>query len=361
MTKVVVGMSGGVDSAVTAYLLKKQGYEVIGVTLRTEMSSLCCEIDEARKASREIGIRYYPSNCITEFEERIICPFVDGYIHGNTPNPCVFCNRLIKWEFLLHQADIMGSSYIATGHYAAVVKKSNGRYTVKKALHTDKDQTYMLYRLSQAQLQRTLMPLASLSKAEVREIAKQASLSVSSKKDSQEICFVTNGKHGDFIEEFTGKSFAPGDFVNENGEVLGKHKGLIRYTVGQRKKLGLALGYPAYVKEIRAGENQIVIAGKEALDTNEIFCSDLNYMSISEPEPGDTIDCFVKIRYRGTGYKAKVYIESKDLVRIVFASPVTAPSTGQSAVFYDEEDCVIGGGIITGAGFVREPGVSAIL
>ena len=206
MAKVVVGMSGGVDSAVAALLLKEAGYDVIGVTLRTWVSSdggegRCCEIDDARSAARTIGIPYHVFNCVSDFETKVIKPFTEDYLNGLTPNPCVICNREIKWERLLYHADVLGADYVATGHYAYVARLDNGRYTVRKALHGEKDQTYMLYRLTQEQLARTLMPLGDYSKQEVRDIAERAGLTVASKPDSQEICCVTDGDYADFLEK----------------------------------------------------------------------------------------------------------------------------------------------------------------
>ncbi len=351
--KVIVGLSGGVDSAVTAYLLKMAGYEVIGVTLRTWLStdgkeSRCCEIDDARRIAWKIGMPYYVINCITDFREMITKPFIKDYLNGVTPNPCVLCNQHIKWRKMLEAAHVMNAGYIATGHYAKIVQKENGRYTVKKADHAEKDQTYMLYRLTQEQLKMTLLPLGGLKKAEVRDIAGRAGLPVASKADSQEICFVTDGNYADYIYEYAEEEVkGRGLFIDEDGRELGEHKGIINYTVGQRKGLGLSLGYPVYVKEIRACSNEIVIAGEESLYSNELICGSLNYMSIPDPEIGQEIECNVKIRYHHLGQRARVVVISQNEVKVVFCEAVRAPAPGQSAVFYDSEDCVIGGGIIT--------------
>jgi len=352
MAKVIVGMSGGVDSAVTAYLLKLAGYEVVGVTIRTWMSSdgkesRCCEIDDARKVSWKLGIPYYVSNCISDFREYITKPFIDDYLHGVTPNPCVWCNKYIKWDKMLDSANVMAADYIATGHYASIIKKDNGRYTVQKADFAAKDQTYMLYRLTQDQLARTIMPLGKLSKDEVREIARQAGLPVAEKADSQEICFVTDGNYVDYIEDYA-ETDIPGDglFVDEDGNVLGHHKGIIHYTVGQRKGLGLALGFPAYVKKIDAVNNTVIIGDEKSLYSTELICKDLNFMSIPELKSGERISCNVKVRYHHVGQPAEVLMLDSDKVKISFIDPVRAASPGQSAVFYDEDNCVIGGGII---------------
>ena len=355
MEKVVVGLSGGVDSAVCAYLLKAAGYDVIGITLRTwqaedGIESRCCEIDDARSTANAIGIPFYPVNCTAGFQKKIIDPFICDYLHGLTPNPCVPCNRFIKWEKLLYYAKVTGAAYVATGHYASVVKLENGRYTVKKALHAEKDQTYMLCRLSQEQLAATLMPLGSLSKSEVRKIAQDAGLPVASKRDSQEICFVSDGSYADYIgKSAQGAVPGEGSFVDESGHILGKHKGIIHYTVGQRKGLGIAMGHPVYVKEIRADKNEVVLGDEAALYSKELYCKDVNFMSIEDLCKGERLSCIVKIRYRHGGQSAKiekVQIQGHELIRVVFDEPVRAATPGQTAVFYDEEGCVIGGGTI---------------
>ncbi|MCR5546047.1 MAG: tRNA 2-thiouridine(34) synthase MnmA [Lachnospiraceae bacterium] len=348
MAKIIVGMSGGVDSAVCAYLLKQEGHEVVGVTLRTILSSSeCCEIDDVRKAAWKIGMKYYIQNAISDFESQIINPFIDDYLNGVTPNPCVLCNRCIKWEKLFYYKNIMKADYIATGHYASVVQKENGRYSVKQASHINKDQTYMLYRLSQEQIKNTLMPLGKISKDEVRKIAKEAELPVAEKKDSEDICFVPKGQYAEFVLEHAGERFqGEGNFVDEDGVVLGKHKGIIYYTVGQRKGLGLALGYPAYVKEIHTTENEVVIGKEESLYQKEILCHNLNFLSIEGLKKDEAIPAKVKVRYHHSGQEAKVVMLDEKRAKILFEEPVKAASPGQSAVFYDEENCVIGGGII---------------
>ena len=292
MKKVIIGMSGGVDSAVAAYLLKQAGYDVVGVTLRTwagteGQESRCCEIDDARWTAYTIGIPYYAFNCVSDFESKVVEPFVQDYLCGRTPNPCVVCNREIKWERMLYHANVLQADFVATGHYASVVKLENGRYTVRKAAHAEKDQTYMLYRLTQEQLARTLMPLGEYSKAEVREIAAKAGIEVASKPDSQEICFVTDGDYADFIiNHENGAVPGEGNYVDESGNILGRHKGIIHYTVGQRKGLGVAFGHPMYIKEIRADKNEIVLSDLEQT-CREILCRGMNFMSIPEPEEGE--------------------------------------------------------------------------
>lgn len=353
MAKVIVGMSGGVDSAVAAYLLKQSGHDVVGVTLRTWIGEngeegRCCEIDDARQTAKIIGIPYHAFNCTSDFENKVIKPFIDDYLHGFTPNPCVICNREIKWEKLIYYANVLKADYIATGHYATVKKLDNGRFTVQKAMHAEKDQTYMLYRLTQEQLERTLMPLGGYSKAEVREIASKAGFGVASKPDSQEICFVEDGNYADYIEKNADSPIpGEGNFVDEDGNVLGRHKGIIHYTVGQRKGLGIALGHPAYIKKICVDRNEIVLGNDDVLFNRELICKDANFMSVSPLKKGEKLYCKVKVRYRHAGENAYVEALPDGLIKITFDAPIKYAAPGQSAVFYDENDCVIGGGIIS--------------
>ena len=351
MAKVIVGMSGGVDSAVTAYLLKLAGFEVVGVTLRTWMSadgkeSRCCEIDDARRAAYKIGIPYYALNCIMEFKNTVTDPFIEDYIKGITPNPCVICNRTVKWDKMIYTAGVMNAQYIATGHYANIVKLDNGRYTVGRAAYAGKDQTYMLYRLTQEQLSKTLMPLGNLSKEEVREIARKARIPVAEKADSQEICFVTDGNYAEYVETFAECDIPPeGNFVTEDGTVVGRHKGIIHYTVGQRRGLNIAMGYPVYVKEIRARSNEVVIGPEESLFSKEILVRDPNFLSIAGLSEGEKLRCKIRIRYHHAGQSGTIEKQG-ERIKVVFDEPVRAAAPGQSAVFYDENEYVIGGGII---------------
>ncbi len=340
-------MSGGVDSAVAAYLLKEAGYEVIGMTLRTDdKEGRCCEIDDAHETAWKLKIRYYAPNVIADFRDKVKQPFFNAYIQGKTPNPCIECNRYVKWERILFYADVLGADFVATGHYASAARLENGRYTVRQADSAEKDQTYMLCKLTQDQLARTLMPLGKLSKAEVRGIAEKAGLSVAHKQDSQEICFVTEGSYADYIEKDPNLT-APGEgfFVSEDGKVLGRHRGIIHYTVGQRRGL-IAAGYPVYVKQIRADTNEVVLGDEQSLYSSAIRCDDLNFMSIPEPLPGESFRARVKIRYHHEAVWASILKEAADAVRIVFDDPVRAAAPGQSAVFYDTSGCVIGSGKI---------------
>ena len=354
MAKIVVGLSGGVDSAVAAYLLKQAGHEVVGVTLRTwessdETEGRCCEIDDARSVAGALDIPYHVFNCTLDFSERVIVPFIREYLRGRTPNPCVVCNRTVKWEKMLYAAQILQAEFVATGHYASVIRLPNGRWTVQKALHAEKDQTYMLYRLTQEQLAATRMPLGGLSKTDVRRIAAQAGLPVAAKKDSQEICFIPDGSYAEFIAA-SAEGSLPGEgwFVDEDGNRLGRHRGIIHYTVGQRRGLGLAMGHHVYVKELRPEKNEVVIGDEQSLYTGSVVCEDVCYMSIPGLEEEEVLPCSARIRYRHELQEALLEALCPGRVRVRFRDPVRAPAPGQSAVFYDETGCVIGGGIITG-------------
>ncbi len=348
MAKIIVGMSGGVDSAAAAYLLKESGHEVIGLTLRTWRAAdgtegRCCEIDDARAVARKLGIPFFAFNCTSDFQKHVIAPFMEAYTCGLTPNPCIACNRYVKWDRMLYYAQVLRADFVATGHYAQVVKLENGRYTLKKALHAEKDQTYMLCRLTQQQLAATLLPLGQHTKPQVRRIAAQAGLPVAEKRDSQEICFVPDGSYAAYIER-NAQTPGEGRFVDEAGGILGMHKGVIHYTVGQRRGLGLALGRPMYVKKIRPDTNEIVLGDETSLYRSSLLCGDVNYMSIPDLRTGDRMRCAVKIRYRHPPQAAVLEAVGQNQVRIVFDDPVRAPAPGQAAVFYDENDCVIGGG-----------------
>lgn len=336
-----------------AYLLKEQGYQVIGVTLRTWEAesgaySRCCDISDARKVAMQLEIPFYNVNSLPEFEKHVTQPFIDSYINGLTPNPCVGCNRYVKWERLLAFADEINAEYVATGHYAKIEQLENGRYTVRQASYAEKDQTYMLYQLTQEQLARTLMPLSDMTKDEVRQIAEDIGLVVASKQDSQEICFVLDGGYADYIDSHVDGKLPPqGNFVDEEGNVLGTHKGIINYTVGQRKGLGIAMGYPVYVKRIDAEKNEIVLGTEDSVMQKQVECRELCFMAIDGIQTGESLRANVKIRYHHPASPAVITRVSEDTVRLEFEKPVKAPAPGQSAVFYDDEMNVLGGGIIT--------------
>ena len=350
--KAIVGMSGGVDSAVAAYLMKMAGYDVIGLTLKTWISengekNRCCELDDAQRICDALGIPYYVHPCMDEFDKNVIRPFIDSYLNGKTPNPCIGCNRHIKWDKMMEALGTYHADVVVTGHYASVVTLPNGRLTVKTAEHADKDQTYMLYRLSQEQLKRTVMPLGKLGKDEVRDIAKKAGIPVADKPDSQEICFIPDGDYASYIEEHTEELPGEGNFVDEDGNILGKHKGIIHYTVGQRKGLGIAMGYPVFVNRIDPDTGDVVLGREDSIYRTEITCEDVCFMGIEDLLPGENLNCHVKVRYHHAGEEAVVERTGDDGVRVIFQNPVRFAAPGQSAVFYDDEGCVLGGGIIS--------------
>ncbi len=355
MSKVVVGMSGGVDSSVAAYLLKEQGYDVIGVTMQIwqdeeqamqEENGGCCglsAVDDARRVAAALEIPYYVMNFKKEFKEHVIDYFVEEYQNGRTPNPCIACNRYVKWESLLQRSLSIGAEYIATGHYARVVQLENGRYTLRRSATLAKDQTYALYNLTQDQLKRTLMPVGEYTKEEVRSIAEKINLRIASKPDSQDICFVPDGDYASYIEEEAGVKVPEGNFVLTDGTVLGRHKGITHYTVGQRKGLGLALGYPAFVLEIRPETNEVVIGTKEESMTTQLVARNLNFMSIEDlTEP---LHVFTKIRYNHRGAWCTIEKTGEDEILCTFDEPQRAVTPGQAVVFYDGE-YVLGGGTI---------------
>ena len=361
MAKVVVGMSGGVDSAVAAYLLKQAGYEVIGVMIRTwdsttEKQNKCCEIDDAKDTADMLGIEFHAFNGVSEFKNMVVKPFVCEYMCARTPNPCVECNRYVKFEKLLYFANVLGADYIATGHYAKKVQLPNGRYTVQKSDAAKKDQTYMLYKLTQEQLKRVLFPLGEYDKSQIREIAKEAGIPVAEKKDSQEICFIPDDDYAGFIQKnfnmimnpsLVSNPFEEGDFVDKDGKILGKHHGLIHYTIGQRKGLGIAMGHPVYVCKLNPDKNRVVIGDEEDLMSEKADIRDYNFLSIPDLKMGESINGIVKIRYHHAGEYAEIKKVSDDKLLLTFDKPVKSATPGQSAVFYDDNGCVIGGGIIS--------------
>ena len=355
MSKVVVGMSGGVDSSVAAYLLKEQGYDVIGVTMQIwqdeeqaaqEENGGCCglsAVDDERRVAAALEIPYYVMNFKKEFKENVIDYFVEEYQNGRTPNPCIACNRYVKWESLLQRSLSIGAEYIATGHYARVVQLENGRYTLRRSATLAKDQTYALYNLTQEQLKRTLMPVGKYTKDEVRAIAEKINLRIANKPDSQDICFVPDGDYATYIEEEAGVKVPEGNFVLTDGTVLGRHKGITHYTVGQRKGLGLALGYPAFVLEIRPETNEVVIGTKEESMTTQLRARNLNFMAVEDlTEP---LHVFTKIRYNHKGAWCTIEKTGEDEVLCTFDEPQRAVTPGQAVVFYDGE-YVLGGGTI---------------
>lgn len=354
--KVVVGMSGGVDSSVAAFLLKEQGYDVIGVTMQIwqdeeeavkEEHGGCCgllAVEDARRVAQVLDIPYYVMNFKNEFRRNVMDYFVDEYLAGRTPNPCIACNRYVKWESLLKRSMEIGADYIATGHYARIERLANGRFAIRNSVTARKDQTYALYNLTQDQLSHTLMPVGEYCKDEIREIAVKNDLPVAHKPDSQDICFVPDGDYAGFIEREAGDRVpGPGNFVAVDGTVLGRHKGITHYTIGQRKGLGLAMGHQVFVSEIRPETGEVVIGEAEDVFRSELTCSHINYMSVeglTEPKR-----VFAKIRYAHQGEWCTIEQTKEDTVCCHFEKPVRAVTPGQAVVFYDGE-YILGGGVI---------------
>ncbi len=357
MKKVMVAMSGGVDSSAALAVLN-DNYELIGVTLKLhdgeyeqEGQKTCCsltDIEDAKQVAARFGVMHYVYNFKDLFGEKVIKSFIESYEKGLTPNPCIDCNRYIKFEGLLERAVSLECDYIATGHYARVeYDEEKGRWILKKAIsadgENDKDQSYVLYNLTQEQLSHILFPLGSLKKSEVRELAEKNALVNADKPDSQDICFVPDGNYAAFIEKNTGRKSEPGDVKNTDGKVVGRHNGLINYTIGQRKGLGIAFGRPTYVIGKNTEDNSLIVGSEEELRGKSLIADDLNWISI--PELTEPILCKAKTRYRMKEQPCVVYPEADGRVYVEFSEPQRAITPGQRVVFYDG-DVVIGGGVI---------------
>lgn len=354
--RVMVGMSGGVDSSVAAALLLEKGYDVVGITMqiwpdkgeeRKAVEGGCCSlsaVDDARRVSEKLGIPYYVLNFKDIFENKVIDYFKSEYLKGRTPNPCIACNRYVKFEALLSKALSMGMDYIATGHYARIeYSDEKGRYLLKKSVTALKDQTYALYNLTQYQLSHTLFPVGDFTKDTIRDIASKLGLTVANKPDSQEICFVEENDYGRFISENTAEEIKPGFFTDTSGNILGKHKGIVHYTVGQRKGLGIAFGKPMYVVEIDAANNRVILGEENEVFGNSLVASNINLISIDSIKNGMKVKA--KIRYSAREADAELYEYGSDKIKVNFDTPQRAITPGQSVVFYDG-DLVLGGGEI---------------
>ncbi|MBQ4537227.1 MAG: tRNA 2-thiouridine(34) synthase MnmA [Lachnospiraceae bacterium] len=354
--KVVVGMSGGVDSSVAAFLLKEQGYDVIGVTMQIWQDEAeeeksaeggCCgltAVDDARRVAEKLNIPYYVMNFKQEFKKQVMDYFVAEYLRGHTPNPCIVCNRYVKWEALLKRSLEIGADYIATGHYARIDRLPNGRFAIRNSVTASKDQTYALYSLTQEQLSRTLMPVGEFAKDEIRKIALEAGLPVANKPDSQEICFIPDDDYAGFIEREAGSAVpGPGNFVDKDGKVLGRHKGITHYTIGQRKGLEIAMGRRVFVTEIRPETAEVVLGENEDVFTDRVLCDRVNFMSVADVTEPTRVKA--KIRYNHQGEYCVLEKQADGSVLCRFEKPVRASTPGQAVVFYDGE-YVLGGGTI---------------
>lgn len=353
MEKALIAMSGGVDSSVAAWLMKDAGYECMGATMRlynnqkfNDQESSCCSLDDvedARSVAFRLGMPYYVFNFTEDFEKQVMDKFVTCYECGLTPNPCIDCNRYLKFDLLLRRAITLGCDYIVTGHYAQIRQGENGRYSMYKAADAAKDQTYFLYSLTQEQLAHIQFPLGGLTKAQVRQIAEAQGFINARKHDSQDICFVPDGDYFAFLERYTQKSYAPGDFLDEKGKVVGKHHGAVGYTLGQRKGLGVALGTPVYVCGKDMSANTVTVGPNESLFHKALRANDWNWMPFAELTA--PLRVWAKTRSRMMEQPATVYPEENGYARVEFEEAQRAITPGQAVVLYDG-DQVIGGGTI---------------
>lgn len=353
--KAMIAMSGGVDSSVAAFLMKDAGYDCIGATMKLFQNEdigipkahSCCSLDDvedARSVAYALDIPYYVFNFSDRFQEEVMDKFVRCYENGITPNPCIDCNRYLKFEYLHDRAKELGYDYVVTGHYAQICFDENtGRYLLKKSVDMTKDQSYVLYSMTQHQLAHTQFPLGGMCKTEVREIAEKHGFINAKKHDSQDICFVQNGSYADFIEQYTNKNYPEGDFIDKDRNVLGRHKGIIRYTIGQRKGLGLALKEPMYVMAVNPIDNTVMLGSDSDLFTTTLTARNINLISIDKIN--EPLRVKAKVRYRHQEQWATVTQIDADTIQVVFDEPQRAITKGQAVVLYDD-DIVVGGGTI---------------
>lgn len=353
--KALIAMSGGVDSSVAAFLMKEAGYECIGATMKLYQNEqlnvskdhTCCSLDDvedARNVAISMDIPHYVFNFSERFNEEVIEKFIHAYENGITPNPCIECNRHLKFEYLYNRAKELGYNYVVTGHYAIIeYSEEKERFLLKKAVDPTKDQSYVLYSMTKEQLAHTLFPLGGMSKAKAREIAEAHNFVNAKKHDSQDICFVPEGKYADFIENYTKKEYPSGNFVDTEGNILGEHKGIIRYTVGQRKGLGLSLKQPMYVKNVCPEDNTVILSTNEELFSKSLDANDINLISIDKID--EPIRVKAKVRYKHEEQWATVTQPTPDTIHVEFDEPQRAITKGQAVVLYDG-DIVVGGGTI---------------
>lgn len=337
MARALIALSGGVDSSVAAYLMKKAGYDCVGASLRLLDSA---DTADAKSVAEALNIPFYAFDMRKEFKNEIINEFISAYENGLTPNPCVMCNRYFKFGYLYDKAKELGCDYIVTGHYAKIVEQ-NGEFSLKKSQNSAKDQSYFLYSIRGEMLPKIIFPLEDYSKDEIRKIAADLGFSTASKKDSQDICFIPNGDYAAVIESLTGKDYKKGDFIDLNGKKLGTHSGIIRYTIGQRKGLGIALGKPMFVGKKDATANTVTLCDDNELYSDSLVAKEFNWLK--KPDSAE-FTCKARIRYRHIEQPATVTLEG-DKVYIKFNEPQRAITPGQSVVLYDD-DMVLGGGII---------------